>query len=349
VIVVLTPANVEECTPTLCTFATGAGGFCGFHTYTTGAHQYLYVVAPDSGARRCAPATLAPRGDVADTLDVVSHEHIEAITDPFGTGWWAGAPSTGEIADVCRRNYGPAIAGAGGANQILNGTGSLLQQEQSNAAGACVQGGAFQLTPHFTFTGYPAAGSPVTQVLSAGSSPHASIVSYRWDLGDGTTSSDAQAQHTYANPGTYDVTATITDAGGDIGTVTEALNIGPPRTGPGLRIASLSTPRSRGECRIARRGRRGTCRARRIKVHGRVGNSATSGEAVALTLSGTVSGRHVRVHKRAGLLNGSFTAALAFPRRLHRSGEHWTLTVSYGGDAHLLPGTLTKGFRLQAG
>jgi hypothetical protein len=347
IIVVLTPANVDECTHThLCTFPISTGGFCGYHTYTTDANHYLYVVAPDSGAIRCAPASLAPRGDVADTLDVVSHEHIEAITDPLTTGWWAGSATTGEIADVCRRSYGPAIAGAGGANQIINGTGYLLQQEQSNVAGACIQGGFHQLAPHFTYTGRPAAGSPVTEALSTGSSPYASIVNYRWDLGDGSMSQDAQPQRTYASPGTYHVTVTITDADGDIGTATESLAIG--RASAGLRIASLSTPRGKGSCRVSGRHSSGSCTAARLKVKGAVGDSAASGR-ITLTLRGTVGGRHVTVHKHASVFSGAFSAAIAFPRSQHHSGERWTLTVSYAGDSHLLPGTLKKTFRLEAG
>jgi hypothetical protein len=189
----------------------------------------------------------------------------------------------------------------------------------------------------------------VTQVLSSGSASHGPIVSYRWDLGDGTISQDAQPQHVYANAGTYNVTVTITDGAGDIGTATEALAIGPPRTGAGLRIASLSVPGGPGSCRIARGHHGGTCTARKIKVRGRIGRVSHAGETVRLALSGRVHGKRVTVHKRASIVGGGFAGAIAFPRSLHQSGERWTLTVSYTGDSHLLAATVTKSFRLEAG
>lgn len=40
------------------------------------------------------------------------------------------------------------------------------------------------------------------------------IVSYSWDFGDGTTSSDSVPTHTYPNPGVYDVVLTVTAEGG---------------------------------------------------------------------------------------------------------------------------------------
>lgn len=41
------------------------------------------------------------------------------------------------------------------------------------------------------------------------------IVSYEWDFGDGTTDEGEIVIHIYSEPGTYDVTLTITDVGGD--------------------------------------------------------------------------------------------------------------------------------------
>ena len=58
-------------------------------------------------------------------------------------------------------------------------------------------------------------GQPVT--LSAADSTAAEgsqIVSYFWDLGDGTQSTNVQVTHTYAAEGRYDVKLTVTDNNG---------------------------------------------------------------------------------------------------------------------------------------
>lgn len=39
------------------------------------------------------------------------------------------------------------------------------------------------------------------------------IVSWLWDFGDGTTSSERNPVHVFAEPGTYDVTLTVSDGG----------------------------------------------------------------------------------------------------------------------------------------
>ncbi|WP_125775624.1 PKD domain-containing protein [Antribacter gilvus] len=50
--------------------------------------------------------------------------------------------------------------------------------------------------------------------------PDADLVSYAWDFGDGGTSTEASPTHTYAGPGTYPVTLTVTDAVGRTATTT---------------------------------------------------------------------------------------------------------------------------------
>ena len=59
---------------------------------------------------------------------------------------------------------------------------------------------------------------------SASTAP-GSIQSFVWDFGDGTAATDAVVTHTYSAKGAYDVTLTITDEGGVVGTETREVRV----------------------------------------------------------------------------------------------------------------------------
>ena len=50
---------------------------------------------------------------------------------------------------------------------------------------------------------------------ASGSTDNVAVVSYSWDLGDGTMSAAASVSHVYASPGTYAVTLTVSDGAGN--------------------------------------------------------------------------------------------------------------------------------------
>ena len=52
-----------------------------------------------------------------------------------------------------------------------------------------------------------------------------SIVTYRWDFGDGAAAATKNAQHTYAAASTYAVRLTVTDNAGISGQVTHAMQL----------------------------------------------------------------------------------------------------------------------------
>lgn len=81
--------------------------FCAYH----GSVEFkdighvLFTVEPYQNIPGCDVAQPSPNGQLTDsTNSVLSHETIETITDPDGTGWWnltGGALAGEEIADEC--------------------------------------------------------------------------------------------------------------------------------------------------------------------------------------------------------------------------------------------------------
>jgi subtilisin family serine protease/PKD repeat protein len=75
----------------------------------------------------------------------------------------------------------------------------------------------------------PASSKKSKEVTFSGESSHAAegtIVSYAWDLGDGTTATGTSVTHRYKNDGTYTVTLVVTDDQGTQGTATHQIVIG---------------------------------------------------------------------------------------------------------------------------
>jgi PKD repeat protein len=71
-------------------------------------------------------------------------------------------------------------------------------------------------------------GQTLTFSGSGSSDPDGQIVSYAWDLGDGTTASKAKVSHSYNAAGTYQVTLTVTDNGGLSSGATQSVQISQP-------------------------------------------------------------------------------------------------------------------------
>ncbi len=148
---IMLPENVGVC------FNAGAGSdcttnsFCAYHNfYADGSRPVIYAVEPyDKTITGCYATTHgqgSPSGDDADaTINTISHEQNEAITDPWGTGWYAADGS--ENGDLCAWKFGTPLGTVGGEpyNQVINGHYYSLQQEWSNTSpvgtdGKCVLG-----------------------------------------------------------------------------------------------------------------------------------------------------------------------------------------------------------------
>lgn len=64
--------------------------------------------------------------------------------------------------------------------------------------------------------------------------PDGTVVSWAWEFGDGSTSTQQNPTHTYATAGTYTVRLTVTDEDGATGTTTQSVTVTdpPPEEGP---------------------------------------------------------------------------------------------------------------------
>jgi DNA-binding beta-propeller fold protein YncE len=162
-----------------------------------------------------------PAGTIVDVVDTANALLIPINTatnaagagtpvglDPFGLAWGPAGKT------VWVTNFN-AAAGVGGTLIPVTGTrvGSGI------AAGTAPDSVAItpDQPPVAAFTAAPARHGDPTSFDSRGSYPQSTaIATYAWNFGDGKTATTTQplVSHSYANPGTYVVTLTLTDAAG---------------------------------------------------------------------------------------------------------------------------------------
>jgi hypothetical protein len=144
---VFTGYNIQSCYDnrgTDCSFDSKRQ-YCGYHSFYGSAAGTPYVYAYMPVVQDCLDGLLqaqdrygSPNHDpIADAvLNVVSHEHFEAVTDPLIKGWYDNIADEGEIADKCGFRFGP-VAPNGGNVMLANGHPYLLQMEWSNKTQEC--------------------------------------------------------------------------------------------------------------------------------------------------------------------------------------------------------------------
>jgi hypothetical protein len=135
-----TPKDVGSC------FSSDSWGcafteYCAYHSwFGTGSSATLYANQPyASFVPFACDAGQHANGDDADaTLNVVSHEHNEAVTDEQATGWYDSYGA--ENGDKCAWTFGTSLGATpyGQYNQVINGHYYYLQQEWSNRSAGCV-------------------------------------------------------------------------------------------------------------------------------------------------------------------------------------------------------------------
>ncbi|MGZ3440224.1 MAG: hypothetical protein ACXVDD_11945, partial [Polyangia bacterium] len=122
---------------------------CAYHYfYKKGADEVRYSVIPDQNSGACSTNQACPLSLPAlDRLTIVaSHELVEAVTDPNGTGWIDNNQQCGEIGDICVGQPGTAA-------------GFTVQLEWSNKLNKCIDHDPSVVFDDFTLALTPAAAS----------------------------------------------------------------------------------------------------------------------------------------------------------------------------------------------
>ena len=145
----MTPNGVGSCESAAGSCSTDT--FCAYHSDfvdSSGGHV-IYANEPYQGTDPVGgcidPTQGFPNDPDADTtINTISHEHNEAITDPLtdrsSTAWIAADGN--ENGDLCAYGFGAPLGGVLGVdayNQVINGHHYELQQEWSNQDNGCIQ------------------------------------------------------------------------------------------------------------------------------------------------------------------------------------------------------------------
>jgi hypothetical protein len=181
----------------------------------------------------------APLGTMNTPITLASSSAVDAdFSCPSETG--EGAP--------CRwGDYAGASVDPTGNNTVwgsnqVNGPNALGSSQWATQNFALT---ANDLTPAASFTISPnpaTTGSPVGFNGAASSDPDGSIASFSWNFGDGTTGGGATPSHTFGVAGTYAVTLTVTDNGGETNAVSHQMVVTAATTGSTSATGSTSTP-----------------------------------------------------------------------------------------------------------
>jgi hypothetical protein len=189
----MTPNGVASCID-----ASGAvcstNTFCAYHSAFFGLNgeTVIYANQPYVGTiSGCTVSRVGVQGfpndhDADATINAISHEHNEAISDPLGDAWWADDGESDEIADLCLGDFGSTPLGTVNGqpyNQLINGDPYSVQEEYSNDDNSCVLSYAPTVVPSNVIPPTLSGAVGVGKVLSttSGSWAHAPTgYAYQW-------------------------------------------------------------------------------------------------------------------------------------------------------------------------
>ena len=111
----MTPNGVGSCFNGL-SGQCSSDDFCAYHSVfqDSNGEDVIYANEPYEGpSPGCADDSQGfPNNTDADTtINTISHEHSESITDPLGSGWLANNTDQDEVGDLCAFGFGTATGG----------------------------------------------------------------------------------------------------------------------------------------------------------------------------------------------------------------------------------------------
>ena len=160
-------------------------------------------------------------------MSSLAQSETAAIVDPSFTGWFGQDGLEVNDEDACQP------MGSGLDSTTLSGTSYFLQREFNNAAVidsdpatyfGCVPD--VNLAPSFVA---PSAIELGDRLDLNGSATESTLEvpngNYQWNFGDGSTATGPSVEHTYGAAGTYTVTLTTIDRGGNAVTATQQVQV----------------------------------------------------------------------------------------------------------------------------
>jgi hypothetical protein len=368
---VLLPSGVEVCLDAsghVCSANGSSGGatqaqFCSYHSeVNVNGTEVAYVVQPwtaqwgkgagcdDPGAPNITTpvdvTTLAQEVG-AKLVSPLSQGQLATITDPGMDGWY-GYNFLERGAEINDNGCGPL----GGTldNVTLNGTTYVLQREFNNAGAIETDPNALpctdwvELNPAFVV---PGPVEPGDNVMFDGSVTASALMvhngSYQWNFGDGTTGTGPSVYHQYAKGGSYQVTLTVTDRGGNTASITQTVQVlgsnGQPVPPPSGGSGSGSGPALSAQLQLLPQSLK---KALKMGIAARVtANKAANGIATVWITRAEALRAHIKVGKKvrtvrigigtlSSITNGTVTLHLHLSRTVANKLAHLrrvTITV----------------------
>jgi plastocyanin len=254
------------------------------------------VAGPFPATFLCMQAGGGPAG-VCDTGSGATYSYTAACSVPGGPGR--------STTFSCTADFGPgpdgtvwACAIAADASIPDNPTGSNQTgtADKANLSPASCDGVVLDRTPPTVSIGMAsgtvAVGDVVAFQASASDATSGLAGVGRWTWGDGSAAASGDAvTHSYAAPGTYEVTLTSTDAAGNVATAKRSITVtAPAATDPPPAVGSGTPPPTRTDG-AAQPASLALGAPRKVRVRSRV---------IPVKLTGSAAGRVQLVLRRAG-------------------------------------------------